>query len=278
MPYRRLPNTDRARSRALNKALQMGKTVSPVDLAFSQATLQKVKYFLPVFDQTMIQQKQAFSTQIERSKDYIDLYKKAKLYISHFIQVLNMSVVRGELPTDIKDYYELDQDEKRVPTLNTEGEVIKWGDRIIKGEQTRLSRGGNPITNPTIALVKVRYEKFLDAHRKQKSLQEINQRALNKVADLRSEADEIILNVWNEVEEYFDHLSSNERRARAMDYGLVYVYRKNEKLKMMDEEDDDEGETMSLQDAAKLEKKKLQYSFRFSENEVHDSVGEEQTN
>lgn len=276
MPYRRLPNTDQARLRALKRALDKGRTVSPVDLAFSQAGLQKVKYFLPLFEQTMIQQQQAFSTQVTRSKDYIDLYRKAKLYISHFIQVVNMAVQRGELPAEMKLYYGLSERSKKVPALNTEADVLKWGERVIKGESERLAKGGNPVTNPTMALLRVRYEKFLDAYRKQKTLQEINNRALNKVSDLRSEADEIILNIWNEIEDHFRNLGSRERREKAMAYGLVYVYRKGEKASLEGEEDEDsENSTMSLQEAKQLEREKAQYSFFFEEQKVNQTADQD---
>ena len=86
----------------------------------------------------------------------------------------------------------------------------------------------SPVTNPTIAVVKVRYEKFLEAYRNQKNLQTANNRALKELADLRPVADNIILQVWNEVEESFKDLPDNLRREKASEYGLVYIFRKNE--------------------------------------------------
>ena len=86
----------------------------------------------------------------------------------------------------------------------------------------------SPITNPTIAVVKVRYEKFLEAYRNQKNLQLSNNRSLQELADMRPVADDIIVSVWNEVEESFKDLSDDLRREKASEYGLVYVYRKNE--------------------------------------------------
>ena len=43
MPYRRLPNTDKARLRALNTALKLGDTLLPNELAYSQAIYAKIK-------------------------------------------------------------------------------------------------------------------------------------------------------------------------------------------------------------------------------------------
>ena len=47
MPYRRLPNTDVARLRALRIAFEKGKELPPFQLAFSQTTLQKIQIESP---------------------------------------------------------------------------------------------------------------------------------------------------------------------------------------------------------------------------------------
>jgi hypothetical protein len=44
----------------------------------------------------------------------------------------------------------------------------------------------------------------------------------------RSKVDEIIQQVWNEVEQTFNDLPEEMKREKASDYGLVYVFRKNE--------------------------------------------------
>jgi len=88
--------------------------------------------------------------------------------------------------------------------------------------------GYAPITNPTIAVVKVHYDNFLEAYKFQKMLQKNHARALNNLSELRSEADDIILNVWNEVEETYKDLPDDLKREKAQNYGLVYVFRKNE--------------------------------------------------
>jgi len=46
MPYRRLPNTDSARIKALKAAYKKGKELPPFKLAFSQSTFVKVELFI----------------------------------------------------------------------------------------------------------------------------------------------------------------------------------------------------------------------------------------
>ena len=88
--------------------------------------------------------------------------------------------------------------------------------------------GYSLIINPTIAVVRVHYDNFMEAYKFQKMLQKNHTRALNYLSDLRDEADDIILNVWNEVEESYHELPEDLKRKKAQEYGLVYVYRKNE--------------------------------------------------
>ncbi|MBS1231390.1 MAG: hypothetical protein H6R35_228, partial [Bacteroidetes bacterium] len=47
MPYRRLPNTDAARIRAMRIALEKGREVHPSHMAFSPKTVVRLQKFLP---------------------------------------------------------------------------------------------------------------------------------------------------------------------------------------------------------------------------------------
>jgi len=228
MPYRRLPNTDSARLRALKAASKKGKELPPFKMAFSQSTFNKVDLFINNFEKAMATYKAAYNKQIERNKEYQASAKKARLYLSHFIQVLNMAISRGELSDKVRTTYGMDFDECKLPNLTADKDLIEWGKKIIAGEYDRTSKGQPPITNPTIAVVKVRYENFIEAYNHQRILQQNTNRSQIELEDLRKRADDIILNVWNEVEETFKDLPDHERRERANEYGLVYVYRKNE--------------------------------------------------
>jgi len=228
MPYRRLPNTDTARFKALQKAYQKGKELPPFKLAFTQSTLQKIISFLPRYEKTMVQQKSAMNFQKVRNLEHLPQIKKVKMYISHFIQVVNMAIQRGEQPLSILEYYKLNEYGNKVPPLNTEEEICTAGRNLIEGETARIRKGLPPITNPTMAVVKVWYEKFLDAYMDQKNLQMVTARSQKDLALLRPEADDIILTIWNEVENSFRDLPDDLKREKASEYGLIYVYRKIE--------------------------------------------------
>lgn len=119
-----------------------------------------------------------------------------------------------------------------MPDLLSEAALVEWGKRIIDGEQRRMSQGGIPIYNPTIARVKVHYDIFLDSYERQKNYQALTSRSLDELASMRDRADELILDIWNQVEANYQDVTPNEARLeKCRDYGLIYYYRSSEKVK-----------------------------------------------
>jgi hypothetical protein len=228
MPYRRIPNTDEARLKALNVAFAKGKELPPFKLAFSQSTFNRIQGFLTTFESAVRLYKNTYSTTVIKNKEYPGNFKKAKLYISHFIQVMNMAIARGEMSATVRTFFGIEEHDSTVPVMHNETDLIRWGERIISGEMDRIRKGMSPITNPTIAVVKVRYEQFLEAYRAKEISKKSGSRIQNDVALLRAQADDIILNVWNEVETHFANLLDEEMRHNCAEYGVIYVFRKGE--------------------------------------------------
>ena len=232
MPYRRLPNTDQARVRALKAAVEKGEMYNVRDLAITLKTLFEARNFLHRFEAAQIYYTQCYDNQSRASRKHQMNVKTARLYISHFIQVLNLAVIRSEVRVAHKAYYGLPGDSTNVPDLSTETALVEWGRKIIDGEAKRTSQGGIPIYNPTIAKVRVHYDIFTDSYDRQKNLQALTARSLESLSAMRTTADELILDIWNQVEKKFEDVSPNEKRLDlCRDYGLIYYYRTGEKRK-----------------------------------------------
>lgn len=245
MPYRRLPNTDAARLRALKTALEKGKEVPPHKLAYKAKTIVTLQRFLPQFDHVITLQRQSLTSQNNKSKEYNDAARKARIYISHFVRVMNMAIFRGDLPEETRAYFGLPTNESTVPAMNTENELISWGRRIIEGEEFRIRKGGSPITNPTIAVVKVWFGNFLDEYNYHKTLAKKTLDYTERTALMRNEADQIILDIWNEVEASHSTLSDDQKRKKCEAYGLVYCYRKGELEKAENGESEEQSISQS---------------------------------
>ena len=228
MPYRRLPNTDSARLKSLKLAYDKGRDLPPFKLAFSPNSFRKMQTVMPLFESAISEHKNSLNIQAEKNKEYQRRLKKVRLYISHFIQVVNMAISRCDLVPETRIYFGLEEGERRVPSLASEEDVIKWGQILIDGEQKRRNKGMNPITNPTIAVMKVHFDKFMEYYNYQKSLKNRSQRAQEQLNEKRSMVDGVIQQLWNEVEHSYTDLPEEMRREKATEYGLVYVFRKSE--------------------------------------------------
>jgi hypothetical protein len=209
-------------------ALEKGKELPPQKLAFSPKSVIHLEKILPLFERNIRLYRQSVVEQIKRNQDYSEVMKKARIYLTHFIRVMNMAIFRGELSADIRTFYAISKDDSSVPSLSTENEIVSWGRRIIEGEEFRVRKGGNPVTNPSIALVKVRFETFLEAFSYNKILEKKTLDFLEKNMELRREVDEIILQVWNEVENIHKSYPELERMRINEEYGIKYFYRKTE--------------------------------------------------
>lgn len=229
MPYRRLPNTDQARLRALRTLLERGSKSVPFNLPFAQKKFLEIQAFLPLFDQAVNQYKQSYDRQASCGKILAENFKISKLYVSHFIQVLNFCIVRNEIKSDVRLLFGLNVDEKAVPEITTEQQLIILGDKVIKGEEKRGAMGGTRIYNPSIAMVKVKYEKFIESYNNHKNLLVTTQKYHDKMVEIREQADTIILNAWNEIEEYYRELEPDDKRCKCSDLGIVYLLRSTER-------------------------------------------------
>lgn len=228
MPYRRLPNTDQARLRALKAACEAINKYRHEELLFSQKTALAVGAFTPIFEQGLNQYLGSKNTQTELGRKMAEASKQARLYLSHYIQVFNMCVVRGEIKKDARTLLGLDINSNTVPDISTDQQLIELGKSIVDGES---KRSGNRIYNPSIANVKVKLDIFNEAYAKHKDMLATIQKHHIKLSELRERADNIILDIWNEVEESLGTIDTTEKRDKATEYGIVYFYRPIERQK-----------------------------------------------
>ena len=230
MPYRRLPTTDKARTRALNAALQK-VAFKNGKVAISAKAIDELQIVKSKFENTLKHYEMNIKIQADKYHEFKAVMDKARMYVSHFIQVLYLTSERGEINGGIK-YYGLDEYEGKVPPLNTEEEILHWGNKVILGEQKRIQNGGSAIYNPSIALVRIKVEEFKDAAIFQQNLKRNTTRTYNLMQDLRKTTNDFISQLWNEIEEGLENESPKHKRQIAQEYGIVYIFRKKEKKKL----------------------------------------------
>jgi len=234
MPYRRLPTTDKARMRALESALQKAAFKNG-KVAVGQKTIEELQTVKSKFENLLTHYEMNIQIQADKHHVYKAAMETARMYIDHFIQVLFLTSERGEINGGIK-YYGLEEFNGKVPPLNTEEEILFWGQKVIDGEQLRIRNGGSAIYNPSIALVKVKFEEFKDTAIFQQNLKRNTTRTYNAMQELRKQTNDFISQLWNEIEEGIPVEVPKHKRQIAQEYGIVYIFRRKEKKTLTSKE------------------------------------------
>jgi hypothetical protein len=228
MPYRRLPNTDSARVKALKTAIAKANDTDFQHLAVSPSILAKARSTMMQLERLCMRYQQSYDTQVRAGKAFQEKIKNARMYISHFIQVLYMCVMRAEIKEEYLQLYGLENANMIMPDLTSNEQLIEWGEKIIEGENARVEKGGAPIYNPSIAKFKVMYSLFKDGYHTQKLHQKSTAHIQDEVANYREVVDGVIFEIWEQVEKYNLDSPVEQRLDRNREYGIVYYYRKNE--------------------------------------------------
>lgn len=227
MPYRRLPNTDNARIKALRTAIEKHNSI------FGQGVItleiHKLELMLRNFEGAQQRYRDSLAAQATANRKFQKLVKNARLYVSHFIQVFNFCIIRNEIKKEMKHLYGLDPDNYTVPDLTSNDALLYWGENVIKGEQARTTQGGAPIYNPTIGRLNVAFSQFKDAYFSQKTYQNTTARQLESLSKQRQDMDSTLTVLWNQIEAAFANFPAKERLERCKEYGVVYYLRKEEK-------------------------------------------------
>ncbi len=228
MPYRRLPNTDAARIKALKTAIEKAENTDFKELQITTTTLSESKTTLNQFEILCSRYRRMHDIQVKANKTFQGKVKNARMYISHFVQVLYMCMVRAEIKESQLEYYNLQNLNMVVPDLTSNELILEWGKKIIEGENQRISKGGVPIYNPSIAKVNVMFSLFKEGYQTQKLHQKSTLRVMDDVSAYREKVDKVIFDIWEEVEKNSLEMPTEKRLDRNKEYGIVYYYRKGE--------------------------------------------------
>ena len=223
MPIISRPQTDLQRLEALEAAKNKADVTAPADLAFSPDTLARLVIFLPQFRLEVQQMGSALSAQAAATLTASAEKRHLYLNVSHFIQVFNLGVDRDIYTKEQRAFFMLDVNSDKLPRLVTEQELATWGQRIVSGDAARVAAGGAAMANPSAANVAAAHTAYLAAQGNQSTKKDAYDHEQEDVAALRDDADDLIADIWDEVEFTFRKETNSSKRRKAREYGVVYI-------------------------------------------------------
>jgi hypothetical protein len=234
MFLKKLPDTDDERIEILRAIIEQEELNGRENAFLTISELHELRNFLLTFEGSDFCFKQSLEDENRAGKSHNELFKNVRLYLSHFIQVLYLAVIRNEVKAENLILYGLDKNNLTVPDLSTEEAILDWGERLIKGETERTYRGGIPIYNPAIAKVKVHFDLFKDSLHSVKIYRKNTIRNQEGIAGRREKADSIIWDTWNRVENKYRTSPFEERTRIYRSYKINLQYPKGVQLNVFD--------------------------------------------
>lgn len=231
MPYRRLPNTDSSRLKALETLLENNDIYTARERFLQWKDINEAR---TLYDKLLTATKQYdMDRQAQRrSASRIEpLQRKAYLYLSHFIQVLLMGIMRGEIKRSVLKLYGMQDDATQSPLAPLPSSILEWAPKIVEGEKERIKRGGRPIYNPSIGMVQTHFDIFSETYAKQKQLQQRTHAMEQKLKQMRPDIDAVILRIWDQIEAHFSEEGKlvADRVEDCQRFGVRYYLRRKEK-------------------------------------------------
>ena len=229
MPFRQLPATDATRSQALASGLKKSTAVTGTARLINADTAARLVAFVPKWEKEIIERADALGKQTSVTTALNLAGDKLRTIVSHFIQVFQFGVARGVFSPSGRAVYDLSVNEETVPALASEADLLLWADRIIKGDARRVTNFSEPaMAMPSAADV----DAALTAYNTELALQTAAKDSLESeqsdVNQLRPEADQLIRDVWDEVEFALRQLETTTLRRRAREWGVFYALRPGE--------------------------------------------------
>lgn len=224
------PKSNKDRQKALMMAFIQNANATGNN-PLTQRTKDRLNAIYPEYNTKMaaMDGKKAVSVGLMAEKE--KMREKVAMYCSHFIQVFNMCVRRGEYPAAHRTAYELEIENEKLPPLQLERQVTTVAENIIRGEQIRVAQGGSPMSRPSADEIEDLYIIYKNLITTGSNAKDALDNAQEDVQRINKEANGVIKKVWREVEVFYNELPRPAMREHARRWGVIYA-RKGYKKKV----------------------------------------------
>ena len=233
MPSRRIPQSHIARRKAIRRAFNKGKNLSPTARPFPAAVWEKLdlanatslasRYFAAL--KGVDSSERALGTATEA----VELtFPKLTRCISHFFQVLDFAIEREIWPPSVREYHGRDKSTAKLPPLDTHDDAIEHATAIIDGEgrrQTDDGSGHKVMALPDISEVTTNRDAFVTARDNQsphKDALVLAQAAVEALMSGDLGVTRLIEDLYDETEHTYRHLEDAPKRTICHEWGILY--------------------------------------------------------
>ncbi len=237
MAYRRLPNSTPSVLRTLNKMRDTYLLTPAAERAITAAQFAQLDASVPTsflnrFRKEVSDVDTAQAAQGPLTTALTRAAAKLTMYVSHFHQVFDLGVARGNFQAAARSHYGRDISSNAIPDLSTYQALEEAAQKVMSGEAARQTAEASaylPMSLPSAADISGVYSGFRNLHEASQRAQGNTNREQEEASALYPEAQALAVDLCDTVE--FFHRkdpSASSRRAKCIRWGVVYIYEAGE--------------------------------------------------
>ena len=224
MPKYEAPFSDDARLKFLSRcAATAASDATGNELYVSAAITADLPVFIGKFKQAVEEVAQQRSGRTKETTERETSVNRVQVYVRDFREGLTRRVHRENLPVLVFEKYQLLQDGSFQEPTAYDGWLL-WGDKLIAGDAAAVAAGFEAMSNPSatqlaavLATAKTESDDVAEADR---ALDDAQQ----KLADMRVEADALIVDIVDELRFRLRKLDAASQRRIMRTYGVTFRY------------------------------------------------------
>ena len=238
MASRRLPNSTPAVLRTLRAAHDTYlNTAIAADRAITAEQFALLNLAVPTSMQSRFIKESsdvdiAQATQSPLTSDLAQKAARLTMFVSHFHQVLDLGIARGDFAIGTRSYYGRDVSATALPDLSTYEAVADAAAKIATGEAARVLADGSgylAMALPSAGDVGTHEAAFLAAFAASQRAQVKTDEERADVSTLYPDAQALAVDLCDTIEFYYrKDPDPASRRAKCSRWGVVYFYEPNE--------------------------------------------------
>jgi hypothetical protein len=216
-----LPNSEHTRITALNIAKRMSDNPAIIN-PLTTKTKDRLNAIQPLLESAIRDRTvktAALAGLIEQKEK---AREKAAMFCSHFVQVMNLCITRGEYVAAIRALYGLPIENDKIYSLITEYDITHACRQLLQGETQRVAQGGVPMSRPSAAEVKLHYDVYHALIQSTSNAKMELRDAQKAVAVLQPEVRKVIRKVWAEVKTHYNELPRPGQRDHMRLWGVTF--------------------------------------------------------
>lgn len=240
MPTLRIPHSDVGRLTFLRTAAQTATKDQANGLIYmTPHTLRELNEFLNIFDLAFLHVSAAVGERSREVEESEAAMVELKLVLDDLWEVLRRRLRRSSEPIGVLRFYGLDVD-GQPPSPDTHEEWLELAEQVIEGDAQAVAAGYAAAVCPSVAELQA----ALDSARKElddvtPAERELN-RAQKAVLSLRQQADDLILDIVEELRFHSRKEDPASQRHLLRTYGATYRYQPGEVRDLDDVQEEEE--------------------------------------